>query len=343
MCELQVVSAVLHDNKVYIPGLASASKDEKDEVPKDDTKRQVQVYLQCEKKRNWSTLPEAPNYNAPVTVLNGRITLVGGRDVKTTNITDVLSSWHEEKCQWKPSDPPSMDTKRLASGVCHHDNFLLVVGGVEDDEKRTLVKTVNVYNFNTRNWRTPKALNLPISQLRSLHVVVFKKYVYVIGGATTYPFPPEKGEAQYNPEAWRARWSDVKEAVSEAEDKDAHTSAVADVKPSKRKKTVWRNITDPPALRPTVVSCKDSLILVGGVKEGEPQKGIYEFIDGKNVDGKDGSWKPVGSMSVGRYRHAAALLGNRGAALLVAGGCVLNNPKGDERHENTSSAELVIL
>ena len=330
MCELQVVSAVLHDNKVYITGLASASKDDKDEVPKDDTKRQVQVYLQCEKKRNWSTLPEAPNYNAPITVLNGRITLVGGRDANTTNITNILSTWHEEEHKWKTSDPSSMLTQRLESGVCHHDNLLLVVGGIVDDKEKKLVNTVDVYNFSSKIWSTPETLVLPIAQLRSPQVAVFKEYVYVIGGATTYPSPPTKGQAQYNLKAWRARWSDVKEAVSEA--------AV-----SKPSKCVWKKITTPPARRPTVVSCKDSMILVGGVKDGEPQKGIYEYIDGKNVDGTVGRWKPVGSMSVGRYRHAAVLLGSRGAALLVAGGYMEGDPKGEEIDEKSSSTELVVL
>ena len=59
-------------------------KGAKDNVPKDDVSRQIQVYP-LDGEGSWSTLqlPEdprqkpAPNYNAPVTVINGRITLVG--------------------------------------------------------------------------------------------------------------------------------------------------------------------------------------------------------------------------------------------------------------------------
>ena len=349
-CKLQVVSAILHDNKVYITGLASVNEGENNEDPGDDTKRQVQVYLQREekrvvarKKRIWSTLPEAPNYNAPVTVINGLITLVGGRDAETTNITNVLSSWHEEKRQWEPSNPPQMRTKRLESGVCHYDNLLLVVGGIVDNKKPKPVNTADVYNFRSKNWSTPEELVLPISQLRSPQVAVFKEYVYVIGGAITYPAPPEHGDAQYNPEAWRARWSDVKEAVNDAEAKERHTSKAAVPQSFKGVQSVWENITNPPARRPTVVSCEDSLMLVGGVKDGIPQEGIYKFIDGNNVDGKVGSWKQVGSMSVGRYRHAAVPVGSCGATLLVAGGYVLGDPKGQEKHKRSPSTELVAL
>ena len=109
---------------------------------------------------------------------------------------------------------------------------------------------------------------------------------------------------------------------------------------------VWRSIAEPPARPPTLFCCKNVLMVVSGVKVGKPQKGIYEFIDGKNVDGKadnHGSWKLVGNMSVGRYRHAAVPVGSHGTALFVAGGYVEGDPMGDETHDKSCSTELVAL
>ena len=351
-CALQVFPSVVHGNKVYVTGIGiTKGKGAKDDVPKGDVSRQIQVYP-LDGEGSWSTLPlpeypkqkPAPNYNAPVTVINGRIALVGGRDAETGKITNVLSTWNEEKHEWENDNPPLMPTKRLASGVCHQDNLLLVVGGVVDDKVRMLVNTVDVYDFSSNRWYTPKALDLPIAQLRSPHVVIFKEYVYVIGGATAYPAPPEKGEAQYNRYAWRALWSDVKEAVSKAGavvKQGAHKRAAED-EPSKRVESVWRRIADPPVLRPTVVCYEDFLMAVGGVKGGTPQEGIYKFIDGNNID-SCGSWKLVGNMSMGRYRHAVVPVGSRGSALFVVGGSVLGNSYELERHKESSSAELVIL
>ena len=348
-CELQVISSVKKDNKLYITAIGKApGQDSKDDVPKDHVSRQIQVYS-LDGKGNWSTLPEdprqkpAPNYNAPVTVINGRIALVGGRDAETGKITNVLSTWDEEKHEWEQDSPPSMPTKRLTSGVCHRDNLLLVVGGVVDDKVKMLVNTVDVYDFSSNRWYTPKALDLPITQLQSPNVVVFKEYVYVIGGVTAYPAPPS--EAQYNRHAWRALWSDVKEAVSKAGAaviQGAHTRG-AEGEPSKEVESVWKRIADPPVLRPTVVCYEDFLMAVGGVKDGTPQEGIYKFMDGKNAD-SCGSWRLVGNMSVGRYRHAVVPIGSRGAAaLFVAGGYVLDNPEGDETIIKSSSVEMVIL
>jgi len=67
-----------------------------------------------------------------------------------------LSTWDEEKHEWESDNPPSMPTKRLESGVCQHDNFLSVVGGIVDDEKNKLINTVDVYNFSSKCWSTPK-------------------------------------------------------------------------------------------------------------------------------------------------------------------------------------------
>ena len=221
-----------------------------------------------------------------------------------------------------------------------------------DDEVSELVNTIDVYNFSSKCWSTPEALDLRIDKLRSPHVVVFKEYVYVIGGSTTYPTLPEKGEGQCNHDAWRARWSDVKEAVAineaiEAAVKQGAQTHTAGKKPSKEVKSVWRKIADPPVVRPTVVSCESFLLLTGGVKDGIPQEGIYKFsvekdVDKMNIDGC-GSWMLVGNMSVGRYLHAVVPLGSHGTTLFIAGGSVLSSPDEIERHKESSSSELVIL
>ena len=65
--KLQVISFVLLHQKIYISGIAA------EDVPKS---RHVQVYSLNEGK--WCTLPEAPNYNAPIAVINSHITLMGG-------------------------------------------------------------------------------------------------------------------------------------------------------------------------------------------------------------------------------------------------------------------------
>ena len=312
--ELQVISSALHENKVYVTGSADVKYN-----------MSFQVLVYSIDKAEWSTLPRAPNYNSRATVMNGRITLIGGRDAETKKITDVQSTWFEEESQWKQM---RMDLKRLESGNCYHDNLLLVTGGVIDSAEKgkastTVVKTVNVCNVSTRLWSTPKALELP-KAVRSHHVVVFGENIYVIGGAFRHPTEPKYGDKQLNPDAWRARWSDIRKAIEQ---------------PSEE--SVWTPITAPPVLRPTVVAYRNSLMCIGGVKDNMPQKEVYRFVDGKN----DNHWIKVGNMKVGRYRHGvvAGVVESPHVALFVVGGYVLSDPEGDETAEKSSSVEMVIL
>ena len=317
--ELQVISSVMFEDKVYISGIATHY----------EPISQVQIYSLVE--GSWSTLPLAPSYNAPLAVINGHVTLIGGRDAETGFITNILTTWSAEKRQWKQVVPP-MPSRRLGSGICYHNNLLLVSGGVEDcskdKEMAKVVNTVHVYDFSTLRWSTPKALELP-KALRSHHLVVLEENIYIVGGAFTYPALPYN--SVLNSHSWRARWMDIKEAIQQ----DAQTAA--GLQPSEPVKSVWIRIADSPVIRPTVVSLNNSLISVGGVQYGMAQEAIYKFVNGKVGN----HWVHVGNMSEGRYRHAVVSVGN--AALFVAGGYVRGNPTGEEANVKSSSVELVLL
>lgn len=319
---LQIISSVMFEDKVYISGIATHYE---------PISHQVQIYSLVE--GSWSTLPLAPSYNAPLVVINGQVTLIGGRDAETDFITNILTTWSAEKRQWKQVVPP-MPSRRLGSGICYHNNLLLVSGGIEDcskdDKMPEVASTVHVYNFITRRWSTPKALELP-KALRSHHLVVLEENIYIVGGAFKYPAPPYQEDSVFNSHSWRARWMDIKEAIQQ----DAQTAA--GLQPSEPVKSVWTPIADPPAIRPTVVSLNNSLISVGGVQYGMPQETIYKFVDGKVGN----HWVNVGNMSKGRYRHAVVSVGN--AALFVAGGYVRGNPAGEEDNVKSYSAEHVLL
>ena len=311
--ELQVISSVLHEGKVYVTGLAN------EKPSKDNKTLQVQVYSLDEAE--WSTLPRATIYNARLVVMDGRITLISGRSFETKQITDVWATWFEKEGRWKES---WMNTRLLAPGVCQYDNLLLVTGGVVDsaeEGKTTVVNTVNVYNCSTKTWTTPQALELPV-ELRSHHLVVFKEYIYVIGGAFVHPCT--YGDKQFNRQAWRAQWSDVKNAVKQ---------------PFKKMQSVWKPIVAPPFLRSTVVVYKDFLLSIGGVVGEWPHNGIYKFVDG------EADWMKVGEMKMGRYRHGVVPgpVESCGISLFVVGGYVDAYLVGDECRVKTSSAQIVFL
>ena len=250
----QSCGATIHNSKVYISALyidGNGDGSDKAVFP-------VLVYSTNEHK--WSTLSNQQRA-AAMAVVNNHITLIGGRDVSTRKITNTLSTWYEEEGRWTQVLPP-MPTGRVRSAVISHDNLLLVTDGVAEDVS-TVLNTTDVLDCTTMKWTTPEGLNLPVP-LWGHHLC--GEYLYLVGGAMVYPV---QSPEELNFQAWRAKWSDVKQ-----------TAAPQHFQPQK---SVWTRIADPPALRPTPISSGGTLYTVGGrTRDGKSIGTVYSYITSIN-------------------------------------------------------------
>ena len=294
-------AATIHNSKVYISAFGRDGNGK--------PVSSVLVYSTNELK--WSTLPNQ-QFGAVIAVLNNHVTLIGGQDVSTGKVTNTLSTWYEEEGQWKQVLPP-MPTGRYCPAVISHDNLLLVTGGVAEDVSAVL-NTTDVLDLTTMKWSTPVGLNLPVP-LWGPHLAICDEYLYLVGGTTVYPRQSQEDD---NSQAWRAKWSDVKQ-----------TAAPQHFQPQRG---VWTQIADPPTLRPTPVSCGGRLYTVGGVtRDGKPISTVYTYITARN------QWVSVGDMSEGRYGHCAVPLSSN--TIFVAGDEVVNEGKA----AFSSLTELLLL
>ena len=281
--------ATLHNSKVYI---SAASND----VSGKRT-RPILVYSNNELK--WSTLAEQQGAST-IAVVNGHVTLIGGHSVSTRKITSKLSTWYEKEAQWKRVMPP-MPTRRYSPAAISLDNLLLVTGGVADDGS-TVLSTTDVLFFTTMKWTSPEGLKLPVP-LWQHHLALCGEYIYLVGGATVHPWQSPEND---NPQAWRAKLSDIKQAAAPHH--------------SQPQRSVWARIADPPTLRPAAVSCGGTLYTVGGrTKDNKPISTVYTYNTAMN------KWVAVGAMSVERVCHCAVPLSR--TTILVAGGHVLHEGK----------------
>ena len=262
-------------------------------------------------EHKWSTLPNQQR-SAAMAELNNHVTLIGGLDVSTRKVTSALSTWYEEG-RWKQVLPP-MPTGRYIPAVVSHDNLLLVTGGVAENVS-TVLNTTDVLDLTTMKWNTPEGLNLPIPLWRH-HLALCGEYLYLVGGAMVYPRQlPEDDNSQ----AWKAKWSDVKQTAAPQH--------------SQPQRGMWTQIADPPTLRPTPVSCGGTLYTVGGqTRDGKTISTVYTYITARN------QWVSVGDMSVGRFKHCAVPLSSN--SIFVAGGNVVN--EGKESYFS-SLTELLLL
>ena len=129
-----------------------------------------------------------------------------------------------------------MPTRRSRPAVISHDSLLLVTGGVAEDVS-TVLNTTYVLDLTTMKWSTPEGLNFPIP-LWGHHLALCGEYVYLVGGVLVYPWRSPEDD---NSQAWRAKWSDVKQTTAPQH--------------SQPQRGVWTRIADPPTMSPTAVSC----------------------------------------------------------------------------------------
>ena len=282
-------AATIHNSKVYISALGRDG----------NGKRLSPVLVYSTNELKWSTLPNQ-QFGAAIAVLNNHVTLIGGQDVSTGKVTNTLSTWYEEEGRWKQVLPP-MPTGRVRPAVISHDNLLLVTGGLAEDGS-TVLNTTDVLDLTTMKWSTPEGLNLPIS-LWGHHLALCDEYLYLVGGAMVYPWQSPEDD---NSQAWRAKWSDVKQTAAPQH--------------SQPQRSVWTQIANPPTLCPTPVSCEGALCTVGGVtRVNKPITTVYTYIPARN------QWVSVGYMSVGRFWHCAVSLNSN--TIFVSGGNVVNEGK----------------
>ena len=292
--------STIHNDKVYI---RASHRDESNQLV-----YPVLVYSTNEHK--WSTLPEQ-RCSAAIAVVKKHVTLIGGKDVSTGKATNTLSTWYEEEDRWKQVLPP-MPTGRVSPALISYDNLLLVTGGAAEDD--SILTTTNVLDFTTMKWTTPEELNLPRPLWRH-HLVLCGEYLYLVGGAAVCLWHSPK---DYNSQAWKAKWSDVKQTAAPQH--------------SQPRRGVWTQIADPPTLLPTAVSCGGTLYTVGGVtRDNKPISTVYTYVTARN------QWVSVGDMSVGRLGQCAVPLSS--ASIFVAGGQIVNEGK----YAFSTLTELLLL
>ena len=108
----------------------------------------------------WSTLPMCPRDRFTLTVINGLVTAVGGR--QSNKYTNTLLSLMEEGGEKKWVEYfERMPTKRSYTAVVCGKKALVVAGG--EGKKDAVRTTVEVMNTDTQQWSTASSLPHPLS------------------------------------------------------------------------------------------------------------------------------------------------------------------------------------
>ena len=242
----------------------------------------VQVYDTI--TAEWTTLPPSPIYWSESTLVNGQLTLIGGRDASTGEVTNSTITWDEEKKQWFPKVPP-MPTKRVRSCIIHCNNLMLVAGGKASDGE-TVLDSVDVFNMDTFQWTTSSFFKLPLT-MWCMRASISCGYLYITSGMNSTTTAIN--------EAYKLPVEEVVNAVT------------------KEQEVEWIRLQDTPNWASGLVADSDHPIVVGGFDES-----LNPVSDVSICDPTTDNWSNVGQCVRPHCRPCAIAVSS--SSFVVIGG-----------------------
>ena len=260
------------------------------------------VYAYNSEKDDWSKLPDCPQENFGLAVINNFLTAVGGMSsgLFTKDFTNRLVSFNGSK--WVKIFPP-MPTKRGYLAVISAQNYLIAAGGL--GVEYNVLSTVEVMNIATQEWYT--AASLP-ERVYHMSATVCRGRLYLLGDYPT-----------------RAVFTCTLDSLLHSCHPPSQTP------PHTNEAGVWQRIADVPMRHSTCTTLNGRVLAVGGeVLRGTSTHNVYMY----NADSD--SWPLVGHTSTARswclvvgLRDWIIAVGGRGLSsvevgyLQLSGGCMV--------------------
>ena len=133
------------------------------------------IYVYEVSNDTWASLPDCPHGYTTVSVVNGRLTAVGGW--LSREATNKLLTFNKDNNEWVEK-LPAMPTKRLLAAVVCAGKLLVVAGGQLEWEGNP-VSNVEVMNIDSEQWYIANDLPQPVSRMAA---AVCDDRLYLAGG-----------------------------------------------------------------------------------------------------------------------------------------------------------------
>ena len=159
-------TAVVHNYKVYVAGCSGSDEDV-----------HYKVFMYDIAKNQWSTLPDPKQSLAVHEIIGGLLTLVGGQDRNTDEVSKSLSSYDESSQNWM-NYFPDMLIARSRCSVVKYGDYVIVAGGDTEEE---CVSTIEVMSIIEKRWREV-ATRLPCP-MWNMSTTICNNEMFIIGFA----------------------------------------------------------------------------------------------------------------------------------------------------------------
>ena len=163
-------SAVLHKENIYVMA---------GDAPQGDTYDHVFSYNI--NINEWSRLPPPGHYKGILQILNDKLTVIGGWDNATNEVTNKVSTFSNNSNNWS-SEFPNMIMPRYQPGVVTHEDHVIVSGGgIDDDTDHDDIEVLNL----TQPFQWMKSnIKLP-EPMWSISLTISHDQLYIVGYSTS--------------------------------------------------------------------------------------------------------------------------------------------------------------
>ena len=159
-------SAVRHHDNVYV--MAGAA-------PQDDTLYYVFSYNVS--INEWSRLPPPGHYRGILQILNDKLTVIGGRDNATNEVTNKVSTFNNNSNNWVKHFPNLLQP-RSEPAVLTHENRVIVLGGAINNDN--IHDDIEVLNLTQPLQWTKSNIKLP-KPMWAISLTTSHDQLYIVG------------------------------------------------------------------------------------------------------------------------------------------------------------------
>ena len=289
------------DKKVYVAGGISPDKDAMN-----------QVYVYDTNTDHWGQLPPLDHYSGIPHIINGKVTIIGGRLSVTKKRTNKVSTFDEESQTWT-SYYPDLQLVRNKPGVTSHLEHIIVAGGTrsvaEDDDTPVVQDDIEVLNWiENSQWRKV-SIKLPIP-MYGFRPIISDDHLLIVG---------------YYSKDITCVNDVIKIPVANI------TASVDNHAPAK-----WIQMTAPDYWYTALVPSSSPPVIIGG--RDHRDKGGAPTVDIKMYNKSNKSWKIIGSLSSARCSAVVATVSSN--AILVIGGYTKGGTSANAKSSSLTLVEL---
>ena len=249
----------------------------------------VKIYSYDATTDSWCRLPDCVKVGGSITVINGRLTTVGGD--KSNELFSLTGEGSSRR--WTKEYPPMPTKRRWTTSLCTGAT-LIVAGGMGDGR---VLSTVEVMNTENHQWSTAADLPQPVYIASA---TVCGDRIYMLGGYDK-GFTGTKSVYSCSVSAL------LQSCVPSSLEANFKRTSLLD------KASVWRQVADLPVTGSTCESFHSRLLAIGGLDDSlKATTAVYEYSSTNN------SWEVISHMTTGQHGCFMAVLPNN--QLMVVGG-----------------------